>query len=202
MPMELFFATSLKILILLNPFAVLSTFLSLTADCTPGERFRISLKSGIAVVIAGVLLFFCGQAFFSLLGIDLHLFKVGGGTILMICAVSLVWGESGKRKRRQETADSSGIAVVPIAIPMAVGPGTAAGLIIIGMERTQVWNTVSNLLALLLAAVLLTMLLAAGTQAEKLFRKEGIQIVTKLSGLFLSAIAAKMILEGLQKTIA
>ena len=70
------------------------------------------------------------------------------------------------------------------------------------MERTQVWNTVSNLLALLLAAVLLTMLLAAGTQAEKLFRKEGIQIVTKLSGLFLSAIAAKMILEGIQKTIA
>ena len=59
-----------------------------------------------------------------------------------------------------------------------------------------------GLLALLLASAILTVLLAAGTQAEKLFRKEGIQIVTKLSGLFLSAIAAKMILEGIQKTIA
>lgn len=200
--MELFFATSLKILILLNPFAVLSTFLSLTAECTPGERFRISLKSGIAVIIAGILLFFCGQAFFSLLGIDIHLFKVGGGVILMICAISLVWGEGKSRRRRTENPDGSGIAVVPIAIPMAVGPGTAAGLIIIGLERNQLWSTVSNLLALLLAAIFLTFLLAVGTQAEKIFKKEGIQIITKLSGLFLSAIAAKMILEGVRHAIS
>ena len=68
--MEIFFATSLKILILLNPFAVLSTFLSLTAECTPSERLQISLKSGSAVIVSGVLLFFCGQSLFSLLGIS------------------------------------------------------------------------------------------------------------------------------------
>ena len=199
--MEVFFATLLKILILLNPFAVLSTFLSLTADCTPGERLRISLKSGGAVIVAGVLLFFCGQSFFSLLGIDLHLFKVGGGVILMICAIRLVWGESGPRKRAVPGGERGSIAVVPIAIPMAVGPGTAAGLILIGLEREAVWTTISSLLALTAATLLLTVLLAAGTQAERLFRKEGIQVITKLTGLFLSAIAAKMILEGVRHSL-
>ena len=198
--MEIFFATSLKILILLNPFAVLSTFLSLTAECTPSERLRISLKSGSAVIVSGVLLFFCGQSLFSLLGINIPVFKVGGGIILMICAIRLVWGDGSARKRARESHGS--IAVVPIAIPMAVGPGTAAGLILIGLERGALWNTLSSLLALGVATLLLTTLLALGTQAERLFRQEGIQVITKLTGLFLSAIAAKMILEGVRHTLS
>lgn len=198
--MEIFFATSLKILILLNPFAVLSTFLSLTAECTPSERLQISLKSGSAVIVSGVLLFFCGQSLFSLLGINIPVFKVGGGIILMICAIRLVWGDGSARRRARESHGS--IAVVPIAIPMAVGPGTAAGLILIGLERGALWNTLSSLLALGVATLLLTTLLALGTQAERLFRQEGIQVITKLTGLFLSAIAAKMILEGVRHTLS
>ena len=200
--MEIFFATSLKILILLNPFAVLSTFLSLTAECTPSERLQISLKSGCAVIVSGVLLFFCGQSLFSLLGINIPVFKVGGGIILMICAIRLVWGDGSARRRGSARESHGSIAVVPIAIPMAVGPGTAAGLILIGLERGALWNTLSSLLALGVATLLLTTLLALGTQAERLFRQEGIQIITKLTGLFLSAIAAKMILEGVRHTLS
>lgn len=199
--MEQFFVTAVKILILLNPFAVLSTFLSLTAEHTPMERFWISIKSGVAVMAAGIVLFFCGQAVFSLLGIDIYLFKVGGGVILMICSVMLVWGDNRKNKRAVRSGESGGIAVVPIAIPMAVGPGTAAGLIVIGLERSNFVMTCSNLLALLLSTILLTALLALSTQAERVFKKEGIQIITKLSGLFLSAIAAKMIIEGVRYSL-
>ena len=196
--MEQFLGTVIKILILLNPFAVLSTFLSLTADNTPAERLQISIKSGIAVMAAGTVLFFCGQAVFLLLGIDVHLFKIGGGVILMICAVMLVWGDNRKNKRSVRNCESGSIAVVPIAIPMAVGPGTAAGLIVIGLERNDVLMICFQLLALFIATFLLTALLASSTQAERIFKKEGIQIITKLSGLFLSAIAAKMIIEGVR----
>ena len=172
----------------------------MTAECTPSERLRISLKSGSAVIVSGDLLFFCGQSLFSLLGINIPVFKVGGGIILMICAIRLVWGDGSARRRARESHGS--IAVVPIAIPMAVGPGTAAGLILIGLERGALWNTLSSLLALGVATLLLTTLLALGTQAERLFRQEGIQVITKLTGLFLSAIAAKMILEGVRHTLS
>lgn len=199
--METFFVTSLKILILLNPFAVLSTFLSLTSDCTPRQRMEVGLKSGIAVLVAGIILFFSGNIIFSLLDINIDLFKVGGGTILMICAISLVWGDARTRSKREGHTGGSGIAVVPIAIPMAVGPGTTAGLIIIGLERGGLWSTFSNLSALLIAVAALTALLAAGVHAERVFKKDGIAIITKLTGLFLSAIAAKMILEGVKNTL-
>lgn len=192
--MDICLATSLKILVLLNPFAVLSTYLALTEHAGAGERRRIVLESGIAVLLAGILLFFSGSLLFKLIGIDLNLFKVGGGVILMICAVSLVWG-SVKPKDGEATGR---ISVVPLAIPMAVGPGTTAGLIIIGLDRTGLWQTMSNLLALLLATAALTLLLLLASQAEKVFKKEGIAIITKLSGLLLSAIAAQMILEGVK----
>lgn len=189
--------TSIQILILLNPFAVLSTFLAMTPRWTERERRMLVLRAMITVIVAGVTLFFGGSVIFSLFGINIDVFRIGGGVILMVCAISLIWGKAG-------TADDNGddpghdIAVVPIAIPMAVGPGTAAGLIVIGLENHGLWMTVSNLVALGFATALLAGLLLLGTRAERLLRRRGIAIITRLTGLFLSAIAAGMILDGVK----
>lgn len=195
--MTLTLMTSIQILVLLNPFAVLSTFLAMTPECTEHDRRQIVLRAMAAVVVSGILLFFGGSVIFSLFGINIDVFRIGGGVILMVCSILLVWGKP-EPKRENGNDPGHDIAVVPIAIPMAVGPGTAAGLIVIGIESRGVWATLSNLFALCLAAGLLTMLLLFGSRAERLLRKQGIAIITKLTGLFLSAIAASMILEGIR----
>lgn len=189
--------TSIQILILLNPFAVLSTFLAMTPRWTERERRMLVLRAMITVIVAGVTLFFGGSVIFSLFGINIDVFRIGGGVILMVCAISLIWGKAGAA---DDNGDDPGhdIAVVPIAIPMAVGPGTAAGLIVIGLENHGLWMTVSNLAALGFATALLAGLLLLGTRAERLLRRRGIAIITRLSGLFLSAIAAGMILDGVK----
>ena len=189
--------TSIQILILLNPFAVLSTFLPMTPRWTERERRMLVLRAMITVIVAGVTLFFGGSVIFSLFGINIDVFRIGGGVILMVCAISLIWGKAGAA---DDNGDDPGhdIAVVPIAIPMAVGPGTAAGLIVIGLENHGLWMTVSNLAALGFATALLAGLLLLGTRAERLLRRRGIAIITRLTGLFLSAIAAGMILDGVK----
>ena len=189
--------TSIQILVLLNPFAVLSTFLAMTPRWTERERRRLVLRATITVIIAGVTLFFGGSVIFSLFGINIDVFWIGGGVILMVCAISLIWGRAGAA---DDNGDDPGhdIAVVPIAIPMAVGPGTAAGLIVIGLENHGLWMTVSNLSALAFATALLAGLLLLGTRAERLLKRRGIAIITRLTGLFLSAIAAGMILDGVK----
>ena len=150
--------TSIQILILLNPFAVLSTFLAMTPRWTERERRMLVLRAMITVIVAGVTLFFGGSVIFSLFGINIDVFRIGGGVILMVCAISLIWGKAGAA---DDNGDDPGhdIAVVPIAIPMAVGPGTAAGLIVIGLENHGLWMTVSNLAALGFATALLAGLL-------------------------------------------
>ena len=189
--------TSIQILVLLNPFAVLSTFLAMTPRWTERERRRLVLRATITVIIAGVTLFFGGSVIFSLFGINIDVFRIGGGVILMVCAISLIWGRAGAA---DDNGDDPGhdIAVVPIAIPMAVGPGTAAGLIVIGLENHGLWMTVSNLSALAFATALLAGLLLLGTRAERRQKRRGIAIITRLTGLFLSAIAAGMILDGVK----
>lgn len=188
---------TLHILILLNPSAVLSTFLALTANEDERTRKNIVLRSAVAVLAAGIILYFSGTVIFNLFGINIDVFRIGGGVILMVCAIKLVLGDNGKKEEKSE-AQSGDIAVVPLAIPMAVGPGTSAGLIVIGMAEKTFASIVFNLGAIALAAVLLTALLLAGTKAERTLGKRGISIITKLTGLFLSALAAGMILEGVK----
>ena len=90
-----FLMLGLQILILLNPFAVLSTFLSLTPDYTREERRQVVFRSTVTVILSSVLLYFSGGVIFSLFGINMDVFRIGGGVILMVCAVSLVAGKSG-----------------------------------------------------------------------------------------------------------
>ena len=196
-----FLMLTLHILILLNPSAVLSTFLALTANEDEHARRNIVLRSAVAVLAAGIILYFSGTVIFNLFGINIDVFRIGGGVILMVCAIKLVLGDNERKEDKGETP-SGDIAVVPLAIPMAVGPGTSAGLIVIGMAEKTFTSVLFNLGAIALAAILLTALLLAGTKAERTLGKRGIAIITKLTGLFLSALAAGMILEGVKSFFA
>ena len=189
-----FLMLTLHILILLNPSAVLSTFLALTAEESEKNKRRIVLRSSLAIILTGTILYFSGTVIFKVFGINIDVFRIGGGVILMVCAIKLVLGENSKK-----TENPAGdIAVVPLAIPMAVGPGTSAGLIVIGMDKKTLPLICFNLGAIILASSLLSLLLLAGTKAERTMGKNGLAIITKLTGLFLSAIAAGMILQGIK----
>ena len=193
-----FLILTLHILILLNPSAVLSTFLALTANDSEQSRRHTALRSAVAVIAAGVVLYFSGTVIFKIFGINIDVFRIGGGIILMVCAIKLVLGDNVKKSGDSSETPTGDVAVVPLAIPMAVGPGTSAGLIVIGMGEKSLPLVLFNIGAILLAAVLLTGLLLIGTKAERTLGKRGISIITKLTGLFLSALAAGMILEGIK----
>ena len=196
-----FLMLTLHILILLNPSAVLSTFLALTANENERSRRNIVFRSTVAIICIGIVLYFSGTVIFKIFGINIDVFRIGGGVILMVCAIKLVLGGNGKKEENSE-AHTGDIAVVPLAVPMAVGPGTSAGLIIIGMAEKTFTTVLFNLGAIVSATLLLSTLLLAGTKAERTLGKRGISVITKLTGLFLSALAAGMILEGVRNFFA
>jgi len=194
--MKFFWSDAFQIAVLLNPFAVLSTFIALTGGKTVRERAVIMCRTCCVVMGTGLLVMFSGDFLFLLMGINVDVFKVGGGVVLMICAISLVWGNEHKGLTVVEE-EGVAISVVPLAIPMAVGPGTMAGLMILGSEHSGgVFQVCSNIAALSVGVVVLTGVLSLGVWAEKVLSRTAISVITRLTGLFLSAIAAKMILEG------
>jgi len=131
---------------------------------------------------------------FSLFGITLDSFRIGAGVLLMLSGIGLV---HGKPAISSAAADGD-VTVVPLAIPIIVGPATTGTLLVMGAEMTTVSEKATGCLALLAAVTCIATVLLAGTLIQRCFGIKGISILSKLTGLILTALAAQMIMTGIQ----
>ena len=196
--LSVFFSEGLKFFFLVTPFFVLSMFLSMTRDETDAARRKLALRIAFAAFIVCTVLFFFGNYLFRAFDITLDAFRIGGGSLLFLSAVTLVNGAAETAKIHKNEEDSD-IAVVPLAIPVTVGPATTGALLIMGAEANSSTALQLTKFASLCAALLcLGVILYAGVFIERLIKRRGIVILSKLTGLILSALAAQMIFTGIR----
>ena len=129
--LTLFVNVFLKIFMIFTPFFVISAFLSLTRDGSRAERQRIAIKVTLAVGLTCFALFLFGSYIFDLFGITLDAFRIGAGAVLFLSAVSMIQGKAIVSP--QESSED--VAVVPLAIPITVGPGTIGALLVMVLLR-------------------------------------------------------------------
>jgi len=190
----LFVNVFLKIFMIFTPFFVISAFLSLTKNDTQAERQRIAIKVTMAIGLTCFALFLFGSYIFALFGITLDAFRIGAGAVLFLSAVAMIQG-----KATVSALDSKeDIAVVPLAIPITVGPGTIGALLVMGAGLDTVTEKVTASVALLCAVLAVGSLLFTAGRLERFLGQQGLTILTKLTGLFVSAIAAQIFFTGLK----
>lgn len=192
--LTLFVNIFLKIFMIFTPFFVISAFLSLTKDDSPAERQKIALKVTLAVALTCFALFLFGTYIFALFGITLDAFRIGAGAVLFLSAVAMI---QGKTTVSPQSAKED-VAVVPLAIPITVGPGTIGALLVMGAGLKTAPEKITACLALLCAVLSVGGLLLAAGRFEKILGQQGLIILTKLTGLFVSAIAAQIFFTGLK----
>jgi multiple antibiotic resistance protein len=183
----------LKFFFLFTPFFALSMFLSMTGDYTEKHRRKLALMISIAVTVLCLGLLFLGNQIFEIFGITLNAFRVGVGTLLFLSAVSLVQGRKTPPDMNQETD----IAVVPLAMPVVVGPATIGTLLVMGAGLEDFREKTVGVLALLFAVICLGVMLLLGTAIERGIGHRGLNILSKLTGIILAALAAQMIMDGI-----
>ncbi len=177
---------------LFTPFFALSMFLGLTREHSSGQRARLTLTVCVAVLIFCLVLYFFGRQVFSLFGITLDAFRVGAGALLFLSAVSLIHAPA-KEVRVDPEED---VAVVPLAMPVIVGPATVGALLVMGAEITDPLHRFLGSLALVMAVLSMGLLLVVGAWLERVVGRKGILILSRITALVLAALAAQMILEG------
>jgi multiple antibiotic resistance protein len=188
---NLFINTLIKIFFLLTPFFVLSMMLSMTRTLPLQARRTIAIRTTLAILVIAFILFFFGNIIFSLLGITIQSFQIGAGALLFLSAVSLV------QSRQPPTAsEHEDISVVPLAIPLTIGPGTIGTLLVMGTEINGTAKLVASS-ALFCAIILVGLVLLGASHLERILGAKGISVLTKLTGLVLSALAAQMIFTGI-----
>jgi multiple antibiotic resistance protein len=184
----------LKLIFILTPFFVLSAFLSLTCGLQDSEKKRIAVKVTIAVMISSFVIYLFGKYIFELFGITLDAFRIGAGTILFLSALSMI---SGRDDTSNNGADHD-IAVVPLALPITVGPGVIGVLLVTGAEAGSYMEKLIIGIALFLAVLSVGSILYLSTSVKRLIGEQGLMILPKITGLFVSAIAAQIIFTGIQ----
>lgn len=191
-PLHFFVSVWMKFFFLFTPFFALSMFLSMTGDYTENRRKRLAVMISVAVAALCIGLLFLGNQLFSLFGITLNAFRVGVGVLLFLSAVSLAQG----RKAPPDANAEADIAVVPLAMPVIVGPATTGTLLVMGAGLGTVAEKMVGCLALLAAVVCLGIMLLLATAIERGIGHRGLNILSKLTGIILAALAAQMIMDG------
>ena len=186
----------IKLFFLFTPFFVLSMFISVTRTLSPKDRHMVAYKTTAAIWILSVLIYFGGNWAFGTMGITIDAFRIGAGIILMISAIELVLGK-GKGGELPDK-DHGDIAVVPLAIPYTLGPGTIGALLVMGGEKVDLTIKIVHLGGISAAVILIGILLFTGVGIEKIIGKQGISILSKITGLVLTSIAAQVIFTGVK----
>ncbi|NQZ31105.1 MAG: MarC family protein [Oceanospirillaceae bacterium] len=193
--MTLILSTAIKFFFLFAPFFVVSMFLSLTKDETVKGRAKIANRAVLSAMLIALVLMFFGDTLFAILGITLDAFRIGAGSLLFLSAVSLV--SDGVRNHATGTESMDDVAVVPLAIPTIIGPATIGAILVIGAELKGE-QFIYGIMGMLLALLVLLVLLHLSVRVEKILGRTGLNILSKITGLILAAMAAQIVFTGIK----
>jgi len=196
-------ASFVAFFVTVNPIKSAAVFAALTDRGGPAYRRSTAIKS--VAVAAGILVVFTvvGDDLLRFIGISLPGVRVGGGILLMLVAIDIVFGRSIGPPSSDAGHGPGGddIAVFPIATPIIAGPGAITAVTVRASEANNEILTTVLLLAVLGSVMLLTLgaLLAAAT-IRRWLGETGMSVVTRVLGILLTALSAEMILQGLKES--
>ena len=196
----IFISVLIKVFFLLTPFFALSMFLAYTSEYSLQKKRKTAIKTSFAVIVITLLIYWFGKYLFMVLGITIDAFRIGAGTVLMLTAIALVNGPTGSSAKKV-TDDSEDITVVPLALPCIVGPGTIGTLLVMGAEGDIILNRFAVTAGIIGAVLLLGVVLLLAEQLERVLKRNGIQILSKITGLMLAALSAQIIFTGVKNFI-
>jgi len=194
--MDLFISTFLKMFFIMAPFFALTVFLTVTQDATVKKKKALAIKVTISVIISSLILLFFGKHIFSIFGITLDAFRIGAGALLFLTAVELVKGSKDTAKVSDK--DVLQLAVVPLSIPVIVGPGTIGILLVMGATFDDTQSMLTGCAALLCANLVIGIMLYSASIFERMIGKQGLLVISKITGLILAALSAQIVFTGIK----
>lgn len=190
------------LLVILDPFAAIPIFLSLTHSYTPEERNRSVSLAAITVALVLCLSAIFGEAMLTALGTSLPSFRVGGGIVLLLMALTMLRAQPDQMRttsaEKAEAQNRENIAIVPIAIPLLAGPGSISTVIIQMHRPGAEYHLFWVIAVILILTLLLWAVLRLAIPIGRVLGPIGLNIMNRLFGLILTAIAVEIMANGLR----
>jgi multiple antibiotic resistance protein len=155
------------------------------------------IQSEKASLIAGIIMIaflFLGKSILNLIGIDVNSFAVAGAFILFFLALEMILGIS---LYKEEDHSAKTISVFPLAFPLIAGPGSLTTILALRAE----YETINIIIAIIVNIIFMYLVLKTSIKIEKIIGKNGINILRKIFGVILLAIAVKLFATNIQGLI-
>ncbi|MFW6089270.1 MAG: YchE family NAAT transporter [Gemmatimonadota bacterium] len=193
--------TGVSLLAILNPLGAIPLFLGLTEGMEATSRRRTGRSASLAVAIVLVTAVWFGEDILEIFGVRIASFQIGGGVLALLMAIDMLQARLSPAKQTREEAREAGsresVGVVPLGIPLLAGPGSIS-LAIVGAEQAPgMAETIGLTAAVLLLGLITWGVLRAADPIGRILGRTGINIVTRLMGLVLAAIAIEFIATGM-----
>ncbi|MBC7120336.1 MAG: MarC family protein [Candidatus Methanosuratus sp.] len=185
---------SAQIFAIMNPISVLPVFMSLTDGIDLASRRRIVFKSSLTVFLICVVMALAGNYILTFFNINISSLMVGGGVLLMVIAVEMLGGLP-----RTKAVDSrEEVAIVPIATPLLVGPGTMTTIILLSATSPLV----VLIMSIIIVVIITYLLLRYSEYLSKLIGSNGIKALGRFMAIIIAAFAAQLVYSGLTEWLA
>ena len=196
--------------VLINPFSALSIYLDLTQNHSTKEKRRIARTAALAVFIVIIVFALSGGILLKVLGISVGSFQVGGGILVLLIAISLMNGNDNPAKPKidpnseehhhaqQVRRNEKAIAVVPIAIPITIGPGGISTVIIYSSAAKNYSDIALIIISGFLVSLICYLILIVAGRISKRLGTTGLTILNRIMGMMLAAISVEIIVAGLK----
>ncbi|MBV8802026.1 MAG: NAAT family transporter [Gammaproteobacteria bacterium] len=188
-------------IIMMNPLGSLSIFLDLTAKSSFSAQRKMAVTTGITILIIMVSAIWTGKDLLDLLGITIPSFRVAGGLILLLMGLSMLQSKESPVSHTAEddaaARERHSVAIVPMALPVIIGPGAISTLIIAAGDFPQFVSKVWISLLCLLLTIGMGLMLYFAVPIARLVGVSIIKVITRIMGMIIMAIAVGMLANGL-----
>lgn len=201
------FKPLVTLLAIVNPLAIVPFFIHYTQGFSSPQRQRTIVTASVSAFVVIATSALLGLQILSFFGISLASFQVGGGLLLLISAMNMLNAQPAEAKTNtheledgaEKAARGASIAVVPLTIPLLTGPATMSTVVIYA-EKAKTFLQLGTLVGYGLVVGLATAVcFSLAEPIARVLGKTGINVMTRLMGLILAALAVEVMADGLGK---
>ena len=195
----------IALLAIVNPIGAIPFFISFTQRFSEGQRartIRVAALSSFLVIAISAL---AGLQIIEFFGISIASFQVGGGTLLLISSLQMLNAQPAETREEdvsegnQKVDAGDSIAVVPLTIPLLTGPATISTMVIYAEKTRHWWELGALVLYGVVIGVSVWLAFRASGRIARVLGRTGINVMTRLMGLILAAMAVEIMADGLTK---
>lgn len=192
----------LAFVVLINPFSALGLFLNITKGYSAKERQKVAQIACVTVLIVISFFTLLGESVLAVLGISVGSFRVAGGILVFLIAINMMNGGGNPVKPNEDEVEVSSSltasAVVPLAIPMMIGPGGISTVIIYSSQVKSLVEIVTILIAGVCISIFCYVSLMMAGKISRFLGETGLNILSRIMGMLLAAVAIEILVSGLR----